>query len=53
MIKIQNNLIQVTWRGHTYAETLTGYTQDGVRITLSQLPLQVRYLMCNTEPAPF
>lgn len=45
MIKIQNNLISVTWRGHVYAETVTGYTRDGVRITLSELPLQVRYLM--------
>lgn len=45
MIKIQNNLISVHWRGHVYAETVTGYTRDGERITLSELPLQVRYLM--------
>lgn len=45
MIKIQNNRITVHWHGHVYAETLTGYTRDGVAIAMVQLPLQVRFLM--------
>lgn len=45
MIKVQNNRVQVTWRGHVYAETLTGYTRDGVTLPRHLLPLPVAYLM--------
>lgn len=45
MIKIQNNLITVHWRGHVYAETVTGYTRDGQTLLRHKLPLPVAYLM--------
>lgn len=40
--------ITVLWRGHKYEERIAGYFKDGVRITLDELPMQVRYLMSTT-----